>query len=55
MSTGPSSVTTPVAAPAGRRVRAQARFEARTLLSNGEQLLVSLVLPALALVALALG
>jgi ABC-2 type transport system permease protein len=39
------------AAPAAR-VLAQARFEATTLLRNGEQLLVSLVLPALALLAL---
>lgn len=36
-----------------RRVRAQARFEVGTLLRNGEQLLVSIVLPALALVGLA--
>lgn len=36
------------------RVRAQAGFEVRTLLTNGEQLLVSLILPALALVGLAL-
>lgn len=36
------------------RIRAQAAFEVRTLLTNGEQLLVSLVLPALALVGLAL-
>lgn len=36
------------------RVRAQAGYETRTLLSNGEQLLVSLVLPALALLALVL-
>jgi ABC-2 type transport system permease protein len=42
----------PVAAPAVRRVLAQARFEAAILLRNGEQLLVSLVLPALALVGL---
>lgn len=42
-------------APPGRRVAAQARFEAVTLLSNGEQLLVSVVLPALALVGLALA
>lgn len=42
-------------APPGRRVAAQARFETRTLLSNGEQLLVSVVLPALALVGLALA
>ncbi|BDZ58153.1 hypothetical protein [Barrientosiimonas endolithica] len=42
------------AAPAAplQRIRAQAVFETRTLLSNGEQLLVSLVLPALALVGL---
>ena len=46
---------TVVAAPARRRVLAQARFETRTLLSNGEQLLVSMVLPALALVGLTLG
>ena len=41
------------AAPAARRVLAQARFEVSVLLRNGEQLLVSLVLPALALLALA--
>jgi ABC-2 type transport system permease protein len=41
------------AAPA-RRVLAQAAFETRTLLGNGEQLLVSVVLPILALVGLAL-
>ena len=41
------------AAPA--RVLAQAGFETRTLLANGEQLLVSLVLPALALVGLTLA
>ncbi|RNI24645.1 ABC transporter permease [Flexivirga caeni] len=35
------------------RARSQAGFEIRTLLSNGEQLLVSLLLPALALVGLA--
>lgn len=40
------------AAPPRARVLAQARFETRTLLSNGEQLLVSVVLPALALVGL---
>ena len=43
------------AAPARNRVLAQARFETGTLLRNGEQLLVALVLPALALVALALS
>lgn len=40
------------AAPARRRVAAQAAFEARSLLSNGEQLLVSMILPLIALVAL---
>ncbi len=40
------------AAPSRRRVVAQARFETATLLRNGEQLLVSLVLPALVLVGL---
>ncbi|MFV0464100.1 MAG: ABC transporter permease [Nostocoides sp.] len=34
------------------RVAAQARFEAATLLRNGEQLLVALILPAMALVGL---
>ena len=43
------------AAPARARVLAQARFETGTLLRNGEQLLVALVLPAMALVGLALS
>ena len=43
------------AAPAGTRILAQARFETGTLLRNGEQLLVALVLPAMALVGLALS
>ena len=44
-----------MSAPAGpmARIRAQSGFELRTLLANGEQLLVSLVLPVLALVGLA--
>lgn len=55
-----STATTPptapaVAAPASRRVRAQALFETRTLIGNGEQLLVSIVLPALALLGLHFG
>jgi ABC-2 type transport system permease protein len=41
-------------APASARVLGQARFEAGTLLRNGEQLLVSLVLPLGALLGLAL-
>lgn len=48
----PSPTTGPVPAPARQRVLAQARFETRTLLSNGEQLLVAIILPALALVGL---
>jgi ABC-2 type transport system permease protein len=43
------------AAPARQRVLARAAFETRVLLANGEQLLVSVVLPALALVGLALA
>ena len=43
------------AAPARNRIMAQTRFETGTLLRNGEQLLVSLVLPAMALVGLALS
>ncbi|QZN84401.1 ABC transporter permease [Cellulomonas sp. C5510] len=40
------------AAPVARRVLAQARFEALAVLRNGEQLLVTLVIPVVALVAL---
>ena len=43
------------AAPFARRVRAQARFEAGILLRNGEQLLVSVILPLMALVGLTLA
>ena len=46
---------TPAAAPTRDRVLAQTRFETGTLLRNGEQLLVALVLPAMALVGLALS
>lgn len=42
----------PNAAPSRARVKAQASFEVRTLLSNGEQLLVSIILPLVALAAL---
>src|SRR5674476_57274 len=44
-----------IAAPTRARVLAQTRFETGTLLRNGEQLLVALVLPAMALVGLALS
>ncbi len=40
------------AAPTAQRVLAQARFEATTMLRNGEQLLVSVVLPCAVLVGL---
>ena len=40
-------------APASARVRAQALFEIRTFLQNGEQLLVSIILPAIILFGLA--
>ena len=43
------------AAPARQRVFSRASFETRSLLANGEQLLVSVVLPALALVGLAIA
>lgn len=64
MSTTPTSPTAPGtatgtgrahAAPTRQRVLAQARFEVGSLLRNGEQLLVSLVLPAMALVGLHLS
>lgn len=42
------------AAPAHRRILAQAGFEARSILRNGEQLLLSLVLPIIVLLGLSL-
>ncbi len=45
---------TPRPTPARARILAQSAFEAGTLLRNGEQLLVSIVLPVLALLALTL-
>ena len=51
--TSATGLASPPAGPA-RRVLAQARFETLGLLSHGEQLVVSLVLPLLALVGLAL-
>jgi ABC-2 type transport system permease protein len=45
----------PEAAPPSRRVLSQARFDARVLLRNGEQLLLTIVLPALLLVGLTLA
>ena len=54
MTTAPPRPATRAAAPR-RRVLAQAGFETATLLRNGEQLLVSLVLGRGALVGLALA
>src|SRR5690606_30646958 len=45
-----AAMSAPASAP--RRVLAQSRFEARALLSRSEQVLLALVLPALALVVL---
>ncbi len=42
----------PAAAPVARRVLAQARFDARSMLRNGEQLLLTVILPLLVLVGL---
>jgi ABC-2 type transport system permease protein len=52
--TAPNDATPirPAAAPRATRVRAQATQEVRTLLGNGEQLLVAIVLPVMALVGL---
>ncbi|WNB86802.1 ABC transporter permease [Cellulomonas sp. ATA003] len=47
------TVAGPGAAPAARRVLAQTLFETRAILRNGEQLLVTLVLPVLLLLGLA--
>ena len=44
-----SAALTPGAAPARARILSRAAFETRMLLANGEQLLVSLILPSLAL------
>jgi ABC-2 type transport system permease protein len=52
MSGGTSQVMTRRAAPAARRIAAQGRFETLTMLRNGEQLLVAVVLPALVLAGL---
>lgn len=47
-----TSTAAPAAAPAVRRIAAQASFETRAILRNGEQLLVTIVLPVLVLFAL---
>lgn len=49
----PSAPPPPAAAPAWRRVLAQAWFQVRAVARNGEQLLLTLVLPALVLLVLA--
>jgi len=50
----PAFTPAPGAAPLPRMVAAQARLETRTLLRNGEQLLLTLVIPLLLLVAFGL-
>jgi ABC-2 type transport system permease protein len=55
VSSSPLSSAAPAPAAPWRRVVAQASFETRILLRNGEQLLVAIVLPALALVGLTLA
>ncbi len=57
MTAGTDTARSGHAGPAtpSRRVLAQARFEATGLLRHGEQLLVSVVLPLMALVGLAMG
>jgi ABC-2 type transport system permease protein len=52
MTTPPSTGTSTGAAPARRRIAAQASFETRAILRNGEQLLVTIVVPVLLLVGL---
>jgi ABC-2 type transport system permease protein len=52
VTTYPDLSPDPGAAPAVRRVLAQARFDAATMLRNGEQVLLTLVLPLLVLVGL---
>jgi ABC-2 type transport system permease protein len=52
MTSSPTPVPAPAAAPARRRVAAQASFETRAILRNGEQLLVTIVVPVLLLVGL---
>ena len=47
-----SAPTVSGAAPAHRRVLAQTSFEARAILRNGEQLLVTIIVPVLVLVGL---
>ena len=44
----------PGAAPLGRMITAQAALETRTLLRNGEQLLLTLIIPLLLLTAFSL-
>jgi ABC-2 type transport system permease protein len=55
MNTAPPAAPAGTAAPTVNRILAQTRFETGTLLRNGEQLLVALILPAMALVGLAMS
>jgi ABC-2 type transport system permease protein len=51
---GPAATVSTLAAPAWRRVVAQTAFETRMILRNGEQLLVTVVLPVMLLLGLVL-
>ncbi|GIG20929.1 transport permease protein [Cellulomonas chitinilytica] len=50
-----ATTTHPGAAPTWRRVLAQTSFETRAILRNGEQLLVTIIVPVLVLVGLTRG
>jgi ABC-2 type transport system permease protein len=52
VTTSPSDAHAATPAPALRRVLTHARLETRILLSNGEQLMVAILMPALVLLAL---
>ncbi len=48
-----ASAAMPTAAPAARRIAAQGRFETRAVLRNGEQVMVTVLLPLILLAGLA--
>ncbi len=52
MPTAPAATAAAAPAPTWRRVLTHAAFETRVMLSNGEQLMVALMMPALVLVGL---
>ncbi len=52
LETSTTDTTDEAAAPSARRILAQARFDARSMLRNGEQLMLTVILPLLVLVGL---